>query len=318
MYDKAFVMKRFSRWQLIGLVLTLLWIVISLFSEYNSATNSATTVSDLSYDVCVKALEESKTTDLTNCKVKRLEDYNMWMRNVWTNAFVPAFLPLPFLWLYGFILLNIYRSFTIGSKVVFNLNGFSKLKKSFYYFCYGFCLLTVFVFVVVLMSLYADSKVPFLGDSRVSVRGSGGYVTAQGTWTSNAQSDPLSQILFPQQTSKIVCQLNKRQCVESRAMISHFGGSHLMADLIEYDIKSWTKDSIVFFTDGMCYHEIYTFDLNSKTITGAGIFDNHPTCSNFRHANVTYRLEDGFAVYYKLKREASPWLLKVLFSVFGN
>lgn len=175
------------------------------------------------------------------------------------------------------------------------------------------------------MNLYADSKVPASLGYETSVTILDGYVTAEGTWTSDKLIDKSSQILFPQQTSKIVCQLDKKQCVESRAMISHTANSpYLLTDLIEYEIKSWTKDSIVFVTGGICYDEIYTLDLNSKTVNGVEIFSNHAandtfcTKPNASHINTTFRLENGYTVYTKLKREASPWLLKVVFSLFGN
>ena len=194
-----------------------------------------------------------------------------------------------------------------------------------HYFCYGFSGLTVFFVSIVLMHLYADSKVPASLGYRTSVIVLDGYVTAKGTWTNDELFDKSSSILFPQQISKIVCRLEKRQCVESRAMISHTGGSaSLMTDLIEYDIKSWTKDSIVFVTSGICYDEIYTLDLNSKTVNGVEKFSNHATNNKYcnqpeaGHVNTTFRLANGYAVYRKLKREASPWLLKIVFSLFGG
>lgn len=134
MFNKEFDMKKFTKWQIIGLGLSLLWIISSLFYEYNSASNSAIKFSDWSYSTCVKNLEIKKITDLTSCNLKKQEDYSLFMKNIWNNAFVLAFLPLPFLWLYGFILLNLTRAIAIGSKVIFNLDGFSKVKKSFYYF----------------------------------------------------------------------------------------------------------------------------------------------------------------------------------------
>jgi len=324
MYNKEFDIKKYSKWQIIGLCLSLLWIIFSLFYEYNSTSNSANKFSDWSYSVCVKNLEIKKITDLTSCNIKKQENYSLFMKNIWTNAFVLAILPLPFLWLYSFILLKIARAFAVGSKVVFNLNGFSKIKKSFYYFCYGFCSLTVFFIVLVFMNLYADSKVPAQFGYEKSITVLDGYVTAEGTWTSDKFVDKSSKILFPQQTSKIVCQLDKKQCLESRAIISHTGNPYLMADLIEYDIKSWTKDSIIFVTSAICYDEIYTLDLNSKTINGVEKFANHAANDTYctkpiaSHVNTTFRLENGYDVYTKLKREASPWLLKVIFSIFGN
>jgi hypothetical protein len=325
MFNNIGWMKRINKWQFIGLLLSLSWLVGSLLYEYNSFTTAATKFSDWGYSICTKNLELGKVTDLTSCNLEKQKKFDLYMNGAWSNAFFLALFPLPFFWIYGFIVLNVSRAFSIGSKVIFNLDGFTKLKKSIYYFSYGFCYLTLFFFVVAAMNLYVTSKVPVSLGYEASVTVTDGYVTAEGTWTTNKLKDNSSTILFPQQTSKIVCRLEKRECIESRAIVSTTGDSpYLMSDLIEYDIKSWSKDSIVFVKSGICYDEIYTLDLNSKTVNGVEKFSNHAASNSYcvkpssSHVNTTYRLDNGYAVYTRLKREASPWLLKVIFSIFGN
>ena len=97
-----------------------------------------------------------------------------------------------------------------------------------------------------------------------------------------------------------------------------------MTDLIEYEITSWTKDNIVFVNRNLCFDSIFNLDLNSKTLNGVEKFANNALNNNYcvkpdkNDSNVTYKLSDGFTVHQQLRGEASPWLLKVVYSIFGN
>ena len=316
-----------SRWKVVGIILSILWIIGSMYYEYSTAEISAKNFSEFSSNVCLKSIEINKSTNLAECSLKKQQDYNLWMRNVWPNAFSLAFLPLPFFWIYGFILITISRCFVNGSKNELNFQGLNKTKKLFYYFCFGFSGLTLFFCVIVVMNIYTDSKVPAQLGYKTSFIETQNTVVAEGTWTSTSDlPDGLKNtILFPQQTSKIVCDKSEQRCFESKAMISHAGTSpYLMTDLIEYEITSWTKDNIVFVNRNLCFDSIFNLDLNSKTLNGVEKFANNASNNNYcvkpdkNDSNVTYKLLDGFTVHQQLRREASPWLLKVVYSIFGN
>jgi hypothetical protein len=316
-----------SRWKVAGIILSILWIIGSMYYEYSTAEISAKNFSEFSSNVCLKSIEVNKSTDLAECSLKKQQDFDMWMRNVWPNAFSLAFLPLPFLWIYGFILLTISRCFVNGSRNELNFQGLSKTKKLFYYFCFGFSGLTVLFCIIVLMNVYTDSKVPAQLGYKTSFIETENTVIVEGTFTSASDlPDSLKNtILFPQQTSKIVCDKNEKKCFESKAMISHTGNSpYLLADLIEYEITSWTKDNIVFVQRNLCFDSIFNLDLNSKILSGVEKYANNTSNDTFcikpdkNDSNVTFKLSDGFTVHQQLRREASPWLLKVVYSIFGN
>jgi hypothetical protein len=43
-----------------------------------------------------------------------------------------------------------------------------------------------------------------------------------------------------------------------------------MSDLVEYDVESWNEASIVLRNDSLCVSEVFTIDLNTKAVSGAG------------------------------------------------
>jgi hypothetical protein len=317
-------MKRISKWQLIGICLSVLWAVSSIYFVYGDFSERATSFSNFQFNTCENLEGLKNQNNTTNeCNSEKIEGYELFMQGVWSNAFTVALLPLPLFWLYGFIGLIVFRCYSIGSKEVINIPKLTISKKIFAYFCYVFVGFNLFVVVLVAMNVYRDTKVPVTLGYNKSITAVDNYVSAVGTWTSNNWNEK-NYIIFPQQTSKIVCERLKKQCIESRAIISHTGSTaSLMADFIEYDLESWTKDTIVYSNTNICYKEIFTIDLNAKTINGVEKFlDNGRKgyCKKPKdnYKEVVYRFEDGYTVYEKLKKEANPWLLKVIYSIFGN
>jgi len=316
----------YSGIQKLGILLSIIWVLGSLFYQFKETESRAISFSEWSYNSCLRTNDLEGVKNDENCVEKKKDSYEIFTSEFWGNALFFALFPVPFFWIYSFCLIKFGECISIGSKVVGNFEGFSRAKKAQYYFCFGFTGLSLLFLIIVSMNIYVRLKVPaHLGYSR-SVSVADGYVTAEGTWKGDITSQrEISPILYPQHVSKIVCKLEKKECVESRAIISsNADAQYLMSDLIEYDIQSWTKDAIVFSKYGICYEEVYTIELNSKTVNGVEKFvDNSPTkgyCKDPgpRHRFNTFILENGFAVHRSLTREASPWLLKVVFSLFGN
>jgi len=318
-------MKRLSKWQIIGLCFTIMWIIGSIYVQYNNSVNTATTFSDASYKTCVQALEKKQIKDVSSCALQKQSDYETFVKNMWQNAIAVAIIPLPFYWMYGFIALTISRCFVHGSRQVIRIDELSKSKKVFAYFCYLYLGLSVFIVIVAAMHLYVDTKVPAQFGFRSSVNIYDDYVVAEGTWTRNSLIEDNGKMLFPLHTSKIICRRDKKSCIESKAIISTTGnGPYLMTDVNEYDVTSWTKDAIVYANYGACFTEIYTIDLNSKIVNSTEKFSanvpNPKYCEapGSGHVDAKYKLDDGYTVYNKLTRDASPYLLRVIYSLFGN
>jgi hypothetical protein len=67
-------------------------------------------------------------------------------------------------------------------------------------------------------------------------------------------------------------------------------GNVLMSELAEYVVQRWTKESIVLGNDGECAEEIYSIDLNTKAVSGAGrrIHSDDPICKVFASAETEW------------------------------
>ena len=144
-----------------------------------------------------------------------------------------------------------------------------------------------------------------------------GFVTVTGTWVRTDLTD--DTILNPLQTSKIECDKAANKCTEALASVS---GTTLLADVVDYEIQSWTHDSIVLRKDDLCATELFTIDLNTKAVTGAGhtAHESDAFCKmgHTEKKSWTFQLSNGFKTYWELRQKARPLPLRVFQSLFGN
>lgn len=166
------------------------------------------------------------------------------------------------------------------------------------------------------MNLYVDTQVP-VALSGAMVTKSGDLVTAEGTWVRTDLID--GTIANPLQTSRIECNKQENRCTEAKASVS---GTLLSADLVEYEVESWTAASIVFRNDALCATEVFTIDLNTDAVSGAGRSINEDTrfCKMYSGTKRPwhYRLSNGFEVYWGQRKQARPLPLRLIQSIFDN
>jgi len=318
-------MRKFSTLQLIGLAISLVWVIASIYSGYNKAEILATQLSDSAYESCIQTQIETKQAANPSCADQKRENYEIYSEK-WSTLLTLAFLPVPFFWIYGFILLTISRCFRHGSKTVLDLSSLSIWKKGFAYFCYVFTGLTIFIFVLAALVTYQKLQVPvslsYNTKMYVGKDYSAGYATAEGTWIIKGDANK-EQMINPLQTSRIVCRIQAKECIEARAEVMQVANSssYLLAKDFRYEITSWTKDSIVFKDSGICFDKFFTYDLNSKTIIGVEKFSAQASKTCRRPEDwkreTTYELVGGYTVYEELSAKARPWLLRVFFSLFN-
>jgi hypothetical protein len=317
----GYAMQKLSRLQIIGLVLSFLWILGSIYTQYNSIIESATSLSASSYELCIQDQTRKNQEPNSSCLEQKNKDYKAISDNLLTTIIAVAFLPLPFFWIYAFILLIVFRCFKHGSKTVLDLSSLNKWQKYFAYFCYLWSGMTLLLLILSAMAISAERNVPvnFGFNKKIIHMAEYGYVEIEGTWTNNKKdlySEP------PIQTSLIKCDSKIKKCYESRAQVSMFNNyPYLKANHIEYDITSWNKNTLVFSVDEFCYISIFTLDFNSKSLVGIKKFNNNKfiadSCkSHEKDADIFYRLEDGYVVRQELIRNANPWPLKILQSFF--
>jgi hypothetical protein len=241
----------------------------------------------------------------------------VWMSGSNESAAFLALAPIPVAWLTVFILLYVVRAQIIGFRAVVPWRSLSARKKGFVALCVVFCLAVVGFSILWVGDLYVDSQVPVGMSTFLDLNQYGDNVYVSGTW---ARTDLTGDMIaYPLQTSKIECHKDQNRCTEALASV---GGNTLMADLIDYDIQSWTPDAIVMRRDYECATELFTIDLNTKAVSGAGHKTNtdEPGCkmNTDGKATWTYQLVKGFDVYWALRTKARPLPVRMIQSMFGN
>lgn len=195
----------------------------------------------------------------------------------------------------------------------------SRLKRGFAIVCILFLGGALLFGAMSVMNLYVDTKVPVALSPFMDVtKGGTDFVQVAGTWTRHGRTEK-SALGYPLQTSTIDCNRVERRCIEARAYVS---GNLLGSELVTYDVQKWGKESIVMKNDGMCTEEIYTIDLNTKAVTGAGRRVNGDTgfckLSPSDETEWSYRMESGFPIYWNQRMKARPALLRIIQSFFGH
>ena len=302
---------------------SLVWAIGAGVYTHNADVERAEHFVKFAYNTCAYGKEVNHDTDLSSCEAEKSKNLKTWMEGSNGNVLITSLAPIPLAWLAGFILLYVGRAQLIGFRAVVPWATLTRPKKLFVVFC-GFVSLGSILFgIVMLLNLYVDTKVRVSPGPFVDVSKTGeNLVTVEGTWTRTDLTN--DTIASPLQTSKIECNKEDKRCIEALASVSE---STLMSDVVEYDVQSWTPDAIVMRRDFPCSTEIFTIDLNTKAVTGAGhrINENDLFCKSPSPAEPqkerstwTYRLSNGFQIYWELRQKARPVFLRVIQSLFGN
>ncbi len=304
-------------WVRIGILLSVVWMVGAAVYTHSDDVKTASFWEKLDYDTCSTAKQLNHDTDLSSCDAKRKEAHKTWMEGDNESMAFVALAPIPFAWFAVFVLVYVGRAFFIGFPVVVPWKTLSRPKKLFVGFCCVLSALFVLVGVTWVLNLYVDTKVPVGISSFQDFTSRDGFVTVTGTWTRTDLTD--DTIANPLQTSKIECDKAANKCIEAQASVS---GTTMMTDLVYYDIQSWTPDAVVMRNDDLCATEIFTIDLNTKAVTGAG-HSTHETdafCASNHSDKKTwsFQLSNGFKTYWELRQKARPLPLRVIYSLFGN
>ena len=305
----------------IMIALSLIWAIAAGIHTHNADIERANNFAQFAYDVCTYGKEVKHDTNLSTCQAERDKNLKTWMEGSNANVATASLGPIPFAWLAGFILLYVGRAQLIGFRAAVPWTVLTPARKLFVVFCALASVVSILFGIVMLLNLYVDTKVRVSPSPFVNVIQTGtDLVTVEGTWTRADLTD--DTIANPLQTSKIQCSKAQNRCTEALASVSE---SMLMSEIVEYDIQSWTPDAIVLRKDMPCATELFTIDLNTKAVSGAGhrinendLFCKPATKSQHERSTWTYQLSNGFQVYWGLRQKARPLMLRVVQSIFGN
>jgi hypothetical protein len=313
---------RLNRWHNAGIVISILWAFGAAVYTHNADIKAADDFANFSYKVCVQGKQVAHNSDLTSCDQEKVKDRQIWMKGDEGNSAFAALVPIPFGWLACFILLYIWRIQVVGCRSIVGWSALNKWKRVVVAGCAVAVIATVVMSATVLLNMYTDTQVPVAVSPFFDVENYKDTVTVAGTWT-RSDATGKSDEADPLQTSHIECVRTQNTCIESLATVSGFGAPPVLAaDLVRYDIQSWTNDAIVMRNDGLCTTQVYTIDLNTKSVTGYGQTANADTeyCKVFGGVedHWSYKMVPGFGVYWSLHQNARPTMLKVIQAFFGN
>lgn len=308
-------------WQKFGIALSIIWALAAGITTHYDDVERTDNFVQFAYKTCSNVKMLDGDPDLSQCEKEKLANTETWMKNSGKNVAFAALAPIPFGWLAGFILLYLVRIQIAGIKATVPWSELTRPKKGFVIFCGASLVAGLLSVSVIIMNLYVDTQVPVALSPFVDVIKTGGdMVIVKGTWTRHgatagaAMADTL-------QTSTINCYRPEKQCVEARASVT---GNVLRSDVVQHDVQSWTDAAILIKDTDLCVEEVYTIDLNTKSVSGAGrrINSDTPFCKlspvSKAESKWTYRMENGFSVYWEVRNKARPWLLRVIHSLFGH
>lgn len=304
---------------LAGILISLSWSITAGISERNSNLKGAKAFSDLAYSNCAEAKSLAHDTNVSDCEAERQKNVEKWLADGKSNynVAIAALIPIPLVWISGFILVYLTRIQIAGFRAVVGWSALSSFKKVVTSLCALILLFGILGAVTFVLNLYTDTQVPVSLSPFVDVNQTGETIYVSGTWT---RTDLLSDtIAYPLQTSKLQCFRDSMTCSEAKAYVSN---NLLETDLERYDVKSWTADAVTFEDEEMCATTLYTIDLRTKTVSGAGHSNQETTYCKMGDANSkknwSLLLTNGFNVYWQQRKNARPLVLKIVQSFFGN
>ena len=95
----------------------------------------------------------------------------------------------------------------------------------------------------------------------------GDYVSAQGSWISDSSNGKIAEQKI--NTTDISCLQSRGLCIEARAYKADGASGNLLAQALEYEIKSWTPQEVIAVLDGRAGTIEIRFDRTKKVVTMA-------------------------------------------------
>ena len=315
-----------KKWIFLGVALSIAWALIAGFRQHNETVANANNFADFAYKVCIASPAKVGAAGIEACKQERAEHLATWMANDDENVAFIALAPLPVGWLAGFILIMVWRIQVAGFRAVVRWGSLNRIRKLAVIGCGVAIAAGCFIFALTILNLYAETRTPVGLGSTVMVFESGDSVNVEGTWTRHGNS-PGSEMGYPLQISRIVCTRSQNRCTEAKASVAEAGknggaNTLLTPELTDYEVTSWANGIITYGSDDLCASESFSIDTNTKAVSGLG----RATHEDEKYCNLhpptdrewTYRMEDGFKVYWNVRQANRPLALKVVQSFFGD
>ena len=317
-----------NKYQKIGLVLSLLWVVIVFFNVRNSQVADAAGQGKLSYRICAVTKALNHNADLASCETERAETTAIFSEGLNINATGAALLSVPFMWLAAFILFHLGRGIKIGYQAVVPWATFTLKQKVYAGSCLAVLAITGYAGLLIYLHMVADSRVPVGMSSGLKPElYEGNSVFFSGTWTRQGLSEG-SGMGDPINLSSFQCDRPTMTCIEGQAQVSAAGssGHALSSSVLTHALDTWTKTEITYKDENRCATTNYTIDLVSGAVNGVGRLTNigAPGCmpagrldedaaKHWPDTSWTMTLSyDGFGIYWAERKKAFPKIAKLI------
>lgn len=304
----------------VAILASVIWAVGAWHHSTTSQLESAKSFAELSFQACKSERLAANKADMAPCEEQKVANMRKWLAegNYTGNNLFISLVPIPFIWLGLFLLLYIVRVQIAGIHAAIPWGSVGIAKKVFIVFCVLCLVITALFITVDLLNGTADSRVPVGLAFDGEVTNTPDFVSATGTWVRTDLTD--DSIANPIQTSEINCNRDSGQCIQSTAYVMGDGSTHTLGtELDTFQIDKWSSDAVVFSDVRSCATTVYTIDLNTKVVSGAGHLTNQgDTLCKMNSPSKDHwsiQLEKGFGVYSKLRQAARPWLLRVIQTV---
>jgi hypothetical protein len=101
---------KLNRWQRIGVVLSVLWMLGGAAYERKSQVDTATSSAQLTYKMCLDIGGEQ----IAKCSEEFAKNYAEFLKPYWIDVALRAFAPVLLGWLLVFIIIRVYRWIKAG------------------------------------------------------------------------------------------------------------------------------------------------------------------------------------------------------------
>jgi hypothetical protein len=98
-------MKILNGWQRIGVVMSFIWMIIGGLWAYRDTNITAYNSREVVYSFCKSDTPNPTFEYLVRCRKESDEIYEKVIKNRTENVIIVAFLPLPFLWVFVYLII---------------------------------------------------------------------------------------------------------------------------------------------------------------------------------------------------------------------
>lgn len=100
---------RLSGWQRIAAVLSVVWAAAAAVYQRNADVDRANEMAKGHFEACATLQDARPTPDIGICTTQYVSDVPTWLKGSWGNVALVALTPIPFGWLFVYLIIRVGR-----------------------------------------------------------------------------------------------------------------------------------------------------------------------------------------------------------------